>query len=215
MLLKYVVQVNGFGQPVIGSWVAFVHGWIYVIYAVTVFDLWSRMRWSFGRIVVLIAGGVIPVLSFVMATRAPGWVERRLQPLRPPEACVRRARPAPRPPPPARRATTHTPRQRTPPAPRPSPPARRATARMPRRRTPGDTCHIRARAEHRRRARCVSCEGDRPSSAPASARRRFRCSVRTTDRPPRAGGPGVLGDRPAHHAGGRHARQGSGRHHPL
>lgn len=75
MLLKYVVQVNGFGQPVIGSWVAFVHGWIYVIYAVTVFDLWSRMRWSFGRIVVLIAGGVIPVLSFVMETRASGWVD--------------------------------------------------------------------------------------------------------------------------------------------
>src|SRR5690625_5992762 len=51
MLLKYVVQVNGFGEPVIGSWVAFEHGWIYVVYAVTVFDLWSRMRWGFGRIV--------------------------------------------------------------------------------------------------------------------------------------------------------------------
>lgn len=86
MLLKYVVQVNGFGQPVIGSWVAFVHGWIYVIYAVTVFDLWSRMRWSFGRIVVLIAGGVIPVLSFVMETRAHGWVEDTLEARRPAEA---------------------------------------------------------------------------------------------------------------------------------
>ena len=78
MLLKYVVQVNGAGEPVLGSWIAFVHGWIYVVYAVTVFDLWSRMRWSFGRIVVLIAGGVIPVLSFVMEQRALGWTETTL-----------------------------------------------------------------------------------------------------------------------------------------
>ena len=78
MLLKYVVQVNGWAEPVIGSWVAFVHGWIYVVYAVTVFDLWSRMRWGFGRIVVLIAGGVIPVLSFVMEQKARAWVESTL-----------------------------------------------------------------------------------------------------------------------------------------
>lgn len=78
MLLKYVVQVNGKGEPVIGNWVAFVHGWIYVVYAVTVFDLWSRMRWSFGRILILIAGGVVPVLSFVMETRAKLWFEKTL-----------------------------------------------------------------------------------------------------------------------------------------
>ncbi|SED65311.1 DUF3817 domain-containing protein [Ruania alba] len=83
MILKYVVKVNGVdvngdALPVIGSWVAFVHGWIYVVYAVTVFDLWSRMRWSFGRIALLIAGGVIPVLSFVMEQKAHGWVEHTL-----------------------------------------------------------------------------------------------------------------------------------------
>ena len=78
MLLKYVVQVNGFAEPVLGTWIAFVHGWIYVVYAVTVFDLWSRMRWSFGRIVVLIAGGVVPVLSFVMEQKAHGWTEETL-----------------------------------------------------------------------------------------------------------------------------------------
>jgi len=83
MLLKYVLQVNGVdasGEPrgVIGSWIAIVHGWIYVIYAVTVFDLWSRMRWSFGRILALIAGGVVPVLSFVMERRAHRWFEDRV-----------------------------------------------------------------------------------------------------------------------------------------
>ncbi len=86
MVLKYVVQVNGLAvpgdigsaRPVLGDWIAIVHGWIYVIYAATVFDLWSRMRWSFGRIVALIAGGVVPVLSFVMERRARVWVDERL-----------------------------------------------------------------------------------------------------------------------------------------
>jgi integral membrane protein len=84
MLLKYVVQVNGVDpvtgvpRPVLGAWIAYVHGWIYVIYAITVFDLWSRMRWSFGRILALIAGGVVPVLSFVMERRAKGWFEARI-----------------------------------------------------------------------------------------------------------------------------------------
>lgn len=83
MLLKYVfhaggVDADGAPQPVIGTWIAIVHGWIYMIYAITVFDLWSRMRWSFGRIVALIAGGVIPVLSFIMEARARRWFEARV-----------------------------------------------------------------------------------------------------------------------------------------
>lgn len=79
MLLKYVVGVNGRGEPVLGDWIAILHGWIYVVYAITVFDLWSRMRWSFGRILALIAGGVVPVLSFVMERRAHGWFDERIE----------------------------------------------------------------------------------------------------------------------------------------
>lgn len=84
MVLKYVFQVNGVdaaghANDVFGSWVAILHGWIYVIYVVTVFDLWSRMRWSFGRILALIGGGVVPVLSFVMEHRAGSWLRADLQ----------------------------------------------------------------------------------------------------------------------------------------
>ncbi|WP_448073339.1 DUF3817 domain-containing protein [Georgenia yuyongxinii] len=75
MVLKYAFND---GRPVLGTWVAIVHGWIYVIYIVTVFNLWSTMRWGFGRIVALVAGGVVPVLSFVMETRAKKWVEADL-----------------------------------------------------------------------------------------------------------------------------------------
>lgn len=79
MLLKYVFAVHGPGEAVIGDWIAILHGWIYVVYAITVFDLWSRMRWSFGRILALIAGGVVPVLSFVMERRAQGWFDERIK----------------------------------------------------------------------------------------------------------------------------------------
>ena len=83
MFLKYALQLNGVDQfgnaaPVLGSWIAFVHGWIYVVYLVAVFDLWSRMRWSLGRMVALIAGGVVPVLSFVMERNARFWFEDTL-----------------------------------------------------------------------------------------------------------------------------------------
>ncbi|MFV0425823.1 MAG: DUF3817 domain-containing protein [Beutenbergiaceae bacterium] len=81
MVLKYLLQLNGVDaegpRPVLGDWIAIVHGWIYVVYALTVFDLWSRMRWSFGKIGALIAGGVIPILSFVMEAKARGWFEQR------------------------------------------------------------------------------------------------------------------------------------------
>lgn len=71
MLLKYVLKVD-WVDSVLG-WVPFVHGWIYLIYAVTCLQLWSQARWSFGRLVVMVAGGVVPVLSFVVEGRAARW----------------------------------------------------------------------------------------------------------------------------------------------
>lgn len=62
MFLKYVL--NG-GEPVLGDWIAITHGWIYVVYLVTVLDLWSSLRWPLRRLVVLVLAGVVPVLSFV------------------------------------------------------------------------------------------------------------------------------------------------------
>lgn len=84
MLLKYVFKVAGVddlgrANPVMGNWIAIVHGWIYVIYLITVFDLWSRLRWSLGRMFALIAAGVVPVLSFFMEPRAKRWFEAAVQ----------------------------------------------------------------------------------------------------------------------------------------
>lgn len=71
MVLKYVLRVDGV-DAVLG-WVPFVHGWIYVVYIVTAFDVWSKARWGFGRIVIMVLGGVVPVLSFVVEARASRW----------------------------------------------------------------------------------------------------------------------------------------------
>lgn len=41
-----------------------IHGLIYMIYVVLAFDLWNKMRWGIGRMLLLMFFGVIPVLSF-------------------------------------------------------------------------------------------------------------------------------------------------------
>ncbi len=66
LVLKY--GFNG-GEPVLGAWIAIVHGWIYVVYLVTVVDLWSSLRWRLGRLLALVAAGVVPLLSFFAERR--------------------------------------------------------------------------------------------------------------------------------------------------
>ena len=71
LLVAEMVVKYGFlgGQPWEGDLIAIAHGWVYVVYLVTVFDLWSKLRWPFGRFVALVLAGVVPVLSFVVERR--------------------------------------------------------------------------------------------------------------------------------------------------
>jgi integral membrane protein len=77
IVLKYVV---GAPDSVVRwmEWVPFAHGWIYVVYLVTVLDLWSKMRWGFGRLVGMVLAGVVPVMSFVVERRVHADAEARL-----------------------------------------------------------------------------------------------------------------------------------------
>lgn len=68
MLLKHVVRVGDDVLAWIG-WVPFAHGWVYVVYLVTVLDLWSKMRWPLRRLTAMVLAGVVPVLSFVVERR--------------------------------------------------------------------------------------------------------------------------------------------------
>lgn len=42
-----------------------VHGWLYVLYLFADFRVWTLMRWSFLRFIIIAAGGVVPFLSFL------------------------------------------------------------------------------------------------------------------------------------------------------
>ncbi len=77
MLLKNVLDAP---ESVVRwiEWVPFAHGWIYVVYLVTVLDLWSKMRWGLGRLVVMVLGGVVPVMSFVVERRVHADAEAQL-----------------------------------------------------------------------------------------------------------------------------------------
>lgn len=43
-----------------------IHGWLYVVYLFAGFRIWSMMRWSFGKLLIIALGGIIPGLSFVV-----------------------------------------------------------------------------------------------------------------------------------------------------
>lgn len=60
--------VEGEGLPNLGVnltvAILIVHGWLYVLYLFADFRLWTLMRWSFFRFLIIAAGGVVPLLSF-------------------------------------------------------------------------------------------------------------------------------------------------------
>ncbi|WP_411698514.1 DUF3817 domain-containing protein [Conyzicola sp.] len=46
-----------------------LHGWFYVVYLYSDFRLWSLMRWTFPKFILIALGGVIPFLSFIVERR--------------------------------------------------------------------------------------------------------------------------------------------------
>jgi integral membrane protein len=58
--------------------VLIVHGWMYVVYLISNFRLWSLMRWPFAKLIILALGGVVPFLSFFVEKRFHAEVEAEL-----------------------------------------------------------------------------------------------------------------------------------------
>jgi integral membrane protein len=63
------------------SIVLIVHGWLYVAYLYTDFRLWSLLRWSLWRFLLIAAGGVVPFLSFFAERHYSKVAERELREL--------------------------------------------------------------------------------------------------------------------------------------
>ena len=80
MLLKYVVgaSVDVSGVLRYLGWIPFVHGWVYIVYLVTVFQLWTHMRWGVGRLATMAVAGAVPGLSFVLERKVGAEAETRL-----------------------------------------------------------------------------------------------------------------------------------------
>ena len=58
--------------------VLIVHGWMYVVYLMSNFRLWSLMRWPFAKLILLALGGVIPFLSFIVEKKFHAEAEAEL-----------------------------------------------------------------------------------------------------------------------------------------
>jgi integral membrane protein len=70
MVMRYI-----FDQPQFSAIVGPVHGFLYVVYLVTIVDLALKARWSLKGTVLVMLSGIVPVGSF-FAERA---VTRRVQ----------------------------------------------------------------------------------------------------------------------------------------
>jgi integral membrane protein len=68
-----VVAIN------ISTWILIVHGWLYVVYLFTCFQLWSAMRWPITYFPLLALGGVVPFLSFITEGLVRRTVSKALQ----------------------------------------------------------------------------------------------------------------------------------------
>jgi integral membrane protein len=72
LLTAGVVLRYGFDEPRLSETVSPIHGFLYMLYLVAVFDLGRRARWSVKRMALVMLAGTIPFLSFVaerMVTR--------------------------------------------------------------------------------------------------------------------------------------------------
>lgn len=56
-----------------------IHGWLYVLYLFADFRMWTLMRWSFGRFLIIASGGIVPFLSFYTERRYAKIAEEQMR----------------------------------------------------------------------------------------------------------------------------------------
>ena len=54
------------------------HGWLYMVLLITAYDLGRRVKWPWGRLLLIALGGTVPFMSFVAEFYATRDVKRRL-----------------------------------------------------------------------------------------------------------------------------------------
>lgn len=74
MPLKYI---GGDGRVVM--WTGIPHGWLYMVLLITAYDLSRRVEWSIKWVLLIMAAGTVPFLSFVAEHYATKDVKARLE----------------------------------------------------------------------------------------------------------------------------------------
>ncbi|MCD7101073.1 DUF3817 domain-containing protein [Pseudoclavibacter sp. 13-3] len=65
-LPEYIDSAGGLNLSI---GVLIVHGWLYVVYLISDFRLWTLLRWPLRRFVAIALGGIVPFLSFFVEHR--------------------------------------------------------------------------------------------------------------------------------------------------
>ena len=65
------------GAPDLVNVVGPLHGFLYIVYLLTVADLARRFSLSLGRIIALVAAGFVPFLAFVVERRTTRRIEEQ------------------------------------------------------------------------------------------------------------------------------------------
>jgi integral membrane protein len=69
MPLKYIWH-----QDTLVAVVGPLHGFLYMVYLVTAFDLAVRAKWRFVRTVLVLLAGTVPLMSFYAERKVTAWV---------------------------------------------------------------------------------------------------------------------------------------------
>lgn len=77
--------VEGEGLPTTGInltvWILIIHGWLYVVYLIADFRVWTLMRWPVTRFLFIALGGIVPFLSFYTEAKFAKLAEGQLREL--------------------------------------------------------------------------------------------------------------------------------------
>lgn len=79
VLTALLISVRGMGNPepsfYAAAWTA--HGYLFPIYVVATFMLSAKLRWGFGKTILIMLAGTVPAMSFVTERRVAKEVAAR------------------------------------------------------------------------------------------------------------------------------------------
>ncbi|RFS82747.1 DUF3817 domain-containing protein [Actinomadura spongiicola] len=64
LVIGMVLKYSPIDEPALAGVVAPVHGFLYMVYLLVAYDLWRRTGWPLSRMVMIVLGGIVPLMTF-------------------------------------------------------------------------------------------------------------------------------------------------------